>query len=69
MYASSYNFPYAGYVSNSSLLSVGSSGNYWSRNAYSATNAYYLWFDSSSVYPADNLARYLGFSIRCVATT
>ena len=63
------NFPYAGYVNGSSLNGVGSGGNYWSRTAYSANSAYYLWFNSSDVYPADYNLRYLGFSVRCVATT
>jgi len=63
------NFPYAGYVNNSSLNDAGSQGDYWSRTAVSAGNAYYLWFYSSNVYPANNLNRYVGFSIRCVATT
>ncbi len=64
-----YNFPYAGYASDGSLNDAGSQGDYWSRTAVSAGNAYYLWFYSSNVYPANNLNRYVGFSIRCVATT
>ena len=64
-----YNFPYAGYVINSSLADVGSDGHYWSRAAGSANRAYLLWFNSSNVDPARNVNRCYGFSIRCVATT
>ena len=63
------NFPYAGGVRNSSLSGVGSNGYYWLRTASSSTYAYYLYFNSSYVGPADGNSRYLGFSIRCVATT
>ena len=67
-----YNFPYAGYVYNSSLDYVGSLGSYWSRTVYSSNsqNAYLLVFSSSAVDPANRRnGRYDGFSIRCVATT
>ena len=67
-----YNFPYAGDVYNGSLIGVGSFGGYWSRTVTSSNSqgAYYLGFYSSDVDPArNNLDRYLGFSIRCVATT
>ena len=64
-----YNFPYAGYVNYSSHSSVSTWGYYWLRTASSSTYAYYLYFNSSYVGPADGNSRYLGFSIRCVATT
>jgi len=63
-----YNFPYAGSVDNGSLNNVGSYGRYWSRTAYSTKLAYHLYFVSTDVYPASSLSRYLGYSIRCVAT-
>ena len=77
-----YNFPYAGYVYASSLRNVGSWGHYWSRTAFSTDGG--LWepdaienganglsFNNSSIIPADIYygERYIGFSIRCVATT
>jgi len=65
----SLNFPYAGRVYNGSLGGVGSEGTYWSRTAYSANYAYLLWFYSSNVNPALNDNRYLGYPVRCVATT
>ncbi len=64
-----YNFPYAGYVYNSTLYNVGIVGYYWSRTAYSSNNAYVLFFNSSYVDPAYNNGRYDGFSVRCVATS
>lgn len=39
---------------------------YWSRTAYSSTNAYYLAFSSSALYPADYSLRYFGYSVRLV---
>ena len=64
-----YNFPYAGYVNNSSLNDAGSQGDYWTRTAFSANLAYHPSFSSSDVSPANNYYRYHGFSVRCVATT
>ena len=64
-----YNFPYAGYVYDSSLRNVGSFGRYWSRTADSANAAYDLYFYSSYVGPVNNNYRFNGYSIRCVATT
>ncbi len=64
-----YNFPYAGYVDNGSLYNVGSDGVYWSRTANSTNYAYILYFYSSTVYPASNGTRYVGRSVRCVATS
>ena len=62
-----YNFPYAGGVWGSQLGYSDSYGDYWSRTARSGNNAYHLYFDSSTVYPALNGNRYNGFSVRCVA--
>ena len=46
---------------------LGSNGNYWSRTAYSAQLAYYLYMNNSSVYPANNNYKCLGFAVRCIA--
>ncbi len=62
-----YNFPYAGSVLDSALDGVSSFGLYWSRTAYSDTDAYHLPFTSSGVYPAFYNYRYVGRSVRCVA--
>jgi len=65
------NFPYAGVVGDDSLNGVGSYGYYWSRTTFSGSSqfAYHLYFYSSLVNPANYNYRYVGYSIRCVATT
>lgn len=45
---------------------TGSSGYYWSRTDTSTTNAYYLYFNSSDLYPASTNYKYDGYSVRCV---
>ena len=58
--------PAAGYGYGSSIGNVGSYGSYWSSSWNSADKAYYMLFDSSSVYPQGSDLRYLGFSVRAV---
>lgn len=50
----------------SALSSAGSSGYYWS-STVTSTTSYYLYFNSSDVYPGNNYYRAFGFSVRCVA--
>jgi uncharacterized protein (TIGR02145 family) len=59
--------PAAGYryYSSGVLNSPGGNGYYWSSSPDS-TNAYYLRFNSTSVYPAYDDSRAIGFSVRCV---
>ena len=54
---------YYGYVRFAGISSY-----YWSRSAYSNTSyAYGLGFNSSAVYPSNNVnVRYYGFSLRCL---
>ena len=59
-------FPAAGNYNGSSHGNVGSLGRYWSSSFYSATNAYYLYFRSTGVYPQNEGNRFLGFSVRAV---
>ena len=59
-------FLLSGYYSTGGAGNLGSRGYYWSRTAYSAQDAYYLYMNTSSVYPAGNGAKYSGFSVRCV---
>ena len=49
------------------MLLAGYYGRYWSSVANSSSRAYYLYFNSSNVYPSDDYYRYLGQSVRCVA--
>lgn len=58
--------PFAGYIKGTSLYNRGSIGHYWSASLLSAAYGYYLYFNSSNVYPADYYARFYGFSVRAV---
>lgn len=59
-------FPASGRYNGSSLNYRGTYGLYWSASFFSATDAYYLNFDSSSVYPQDYYYRRHGRSVRPV---
>ena len=59
-------FPASGSYNGSSLNYRGTGGDYWSSSFYSATNAYYLNFNSSGVYPANDSNRRFGFTVRAV---
>lgn len=59
-------FPAAGNYDGTSLDDRGSYGFYWSSSFYSAGGAYYLYIDSSDVYPQDDDSRHKGFSVRAV---
>lgn len=58
--------PAAGYRNGTSVNLVGSYGFYWSSTPYGTNSAYYLFFLSGSVSPANLDSRYLGFSVRLV---
>ena len=60
-------FVRSGYVYDGSLLNSGASGYGWSSTVYSGTYGYYLYFYSTTVYPAGNYGRYYGFPVRCIA--
>ena len=58
----------AGYVRSGSMRSAGDGGSYWYSTASSSTNAYILYFHSSSVGAFSNVSgRYYGQSVRCLA--
>ena len=59
-------FPASGYYGGTSLSLRGRGGSYWSSSFNSATSAYRLYFNSSSVYPQDYFNRHLGFTVRPV---
>ena len=59
-------FPAAGYYYGTTLLNRGSNGYYWSSGFYSASNAYYLDFNSTAVNPQYNYSRRYGFTVRAV---
>ena len=58
--------PASGRYNGTSLNYRGTSGFYWSSSFYSATSAYYLYFNSPSVYPQDYDSRLTGFTVRPV---
>ena len=61
------NFLLAGRYDDGSFITGGSYGNYWSSTSYSNTSyVRSLYFSSSSVYSADIVGRYRGFSVRCL---
>ena len=59
-------FPASGYRSGTGLNNRGSNGYYWSASLYSQTYGYFLYFDSTGVYPAYYNHRFNGFSVRAV---
>jgi hypothetical protein len=60
--------PAAGFRNTTSgtLNNRGNAGYYWS-STESGTNAFFLFFSSSTVGPANNLNRANGISLRCIA--
>lgn len=58
--------PAAGYYSSTSLISRGSSGDYWSSSFGSSAVAHVMSIDASTVNPQSVLGRRLGFTIRAV---
>ena len=66
-------FVRGGYIdpySTSKFYYAGQDGDYWSSRAGSGTyGAYYLYFGNSSVNPSLSIARYCGFSLRCLIST
>ena len=49
------------------LLNAGTEGYNWSSVGRYSNTACYLTFYSGDVYPSNNIFRYYGFSVRCVA--
>ena len=62
-----YFFARAGHVHSSTLWVFSTSGYYWSSSAQSGSQAYYLFFHSGALYPANRYSRLSGRSVRCVA--
>ncbi|MDO4747444.1 MAG: hypothetical protein Q4A70_03880, partial [Candidatus Saccharibacteria bacterium] len=62
------NYLYSGYVNGGSLNIRGSYGYYWSSTAYNSYSAYYLYLDSSNVYPGTSYNyKYYGRAVRCLS--
>ncbi|MBR2994075.1 hypothetical protein IKF43_01605 [Candidatus Saccharibacteria bacterium] len=67
MVASPLYFVRSGNVSNGSLYDSAGSGSYWSSAVDSTSSAFYLFFYSDNVNPANIYYRSNGFPVRCVA--
>lgn len=64
------SFTFSGYVYNGILNNSQndySAGYYWSSTARDTSNAYELYINKSMAYAGDNLLKYYGFSVRCMA--
>ena len=61
-----YYFVRSGYVDGSRFYLFTGYAYYWSSTAVSASQAYYLYFYSGGVWPANRSSRLNGWSLRCV---
>ena len=61
------NIALSGNIYSSSRSNQGSNGHYWSSTVNSISNAYYLFLNTSHVYPALSSIEYYGSSVRCIA--
>ena len=64
-YSSQAALPAAGMYNGTTLQNLGTNGNYWATTLNNATNAYNLYFDSTSA-NMSNSARYFGMPVRAV---
>ena len=60
------NFVFAGRWSGAYASDRGTRGDYWSSSVYNSSSAYYLYFYSTYVDPANYVSKSLGHSVRCV---
>ena len=65
--SSPYFFARTGAVADTTLYNFTGSGYYWSGSAVSSGVAFYLFYYSGALYPADQNHRYSGRSLRCLA--
>ena len=65
--SSPYSFGRFGNVNGSTISNVAGHGYYWSSSTVSASNAFYLLYNSGDLYPANRDYRGNGWSVRCVA--
>ncbi|MBR2989521.1 hypothetical protein IKF40_01130 [Candidatus Saccharibacteria bacterium] len=60
------NFVFAGYWYGANANNRGANGSYWSSSVSGSNNAYYLYFRSTDVNPANGNSKRYGYSVRCV---
>ena len=61
------DFTLSGNVNSGSRRDQGSYGYYWSSTVVSGGYPYYLYLNTSNIYPANYINKSLGFSVRCIA--
>lgn len=59
-------FTYAGLYGGTTLYNVGTVGGYWSSSIYNTSNCYYLYFNTSNVYPQSNVSKNYGLAVKFV---
>ena len=65
-YREALRLPLSGYFNDGSATRQGSYGYWWSSTRSSNSFMYYLYAETSGIYPANANYRYRGFSVRCV---
>ena len=67
MEGSPYYFGRFGAVGGTTFYALAGGGYYWSGSAVSSSDAFHLNYNSGELYPANQLDRGYGRSIRCLA--
>ena len=62
-----YAFGRFGGVGGTTFYNLSANGYYWSGSTVSSERSFYLYYNASALYPAAQLARGNGWSVRCVA--
>ena len=61
------NFLFSGRLAASTTENRGRDGGYWSRSAYTYTDPYVLFFQSTNLYPSTHYNKGNGYGVRCLA--
>ena len=62
-----YAFGRFGYVAGTTFYYLAAGGYYWSGSTVSSERSFHLSYDGSVLYPAGQVVRAYGWSVRCVA--
>ena len=65
--ANALSTPLSGNFVSGTADNQGTSGYFWSSTRYNGNSMYFLYVNSSTVYPQSHYNRYNGFSVRCIA--
>ena len=66
-FRTSFRLPLSGHYNSAQVYHQGGHGYWWSSTFYNGNSIYYLYANTSGIYPQSANNRYLGFSVRCVA--